>query len=168
MLNEGTVGVTFGEAALKGTATAKVSISRAPATIYPNSEYFSENYPPDQVGYLGPLVTTEIAMSALDWEAEDGKSLILITPSFNEGVLETVETRNVFLEVRILRPDGELVFYTFDYGFFGEVSITGTFLQTNLLGSVPETLKISVQAVDLSRILPNPGALPGTMPDQGD
>ena len=91
---------------------------------------------------------------------------MLITPSFYEGALETVETRNIFLEVRIMRPDGELVFYTFDYGFFGEVGITNLFLQTNLLGSVPETLTISVQAVDLSQILPNPGALPGTMPDQ--
>lgn len=137
-----------------------------PATDYPAADYFVQNYPADEVRHLGPLVTVDVPLDALNWQAEDGKSLILITPSFYKGALETAQTRDIFLEVRILRPDGQLVFYTFDYGFLGKASITGTFLQTNLLGSVPETLKISVQAVDLSRILPDPGALPGTMPEQ--
>lgn len=115
--------------------------------------------------HLGPQVTVEFPLDLLAWQTGPDNSIIIINPSFYEGALDTVETRNIFLEVRILRPDGQLVFYTFNYGFFGQVSISNTFLQTNLRGSVPETLEISVQAVDLSRILPDPGALPGTMPE---
>lgn len=165
LFNEGIAGATFGETALTKPVNVKLTVSEVPATDYPDADYFAQNYQADEVRHLGPLVTVDVPLDALNWQAEDEKSLILITPSFYEGALETTQTRNIFLEVRIPRTDGQLVFYTFDYGFLGKASITGTFLQTNLLGSVPETLKISVQAVDLSRILPDPGALPGTMPE---
>lgn len=166
MMSEGNAGVTFDENVLTYATNVKFTISKVPAKNYPTDDYFARNYPAERVRHLGPLVTTEVPMNALDWQGVEEKPLLLISPSFYEGALETAETRNIFMEVRILRPDGELVFYTFDYGFFGEVLISNIFLQTNLLGSVPERLEISVQAVDLSGVLPDPGALPGTMPEQ--
>ena len=164
--NEGHASAYFDEGALQADTKVTVTISETPATNYPEDDYFAQNYPADKVRHLGPLVTTEVPMNALNWQGSSEDTLVLVTPSFYKGALETTETRNIFMEVRILRPDGQLVFYTFDYGFFGDAAINNLFLQTNLLGSVPETLKISVQAVDLSEVLPNPGALPGTMPEQ--
>ena len=156
MWRESVAGVAFSADALDANTLIKLSTTDEPATNYPDDPYFTKNYPADKVRYLGPLTTVEIPLDTLNWRGEEEKSLFDISPSFYQGVIGNVAERDIFLEVRIPRPDGQLVFYTFDFGFFGTARFSNKFLQTNLLGSEPETLVISVQAVDLSGVLNAP------------
>jgi hypothetical protein len=146
--------VIFDTGVLESGTNVKVTISQTPAKNYPDIPGFEKSYPSDKVKNVGPSLTVELPLSKLNWQGEDEARMMSIVPSFYKGTLDTVATKDVFLEVRMLRADGTLVFFTFDYGFRGEVDISNLFLQANLGGSVPETLKISVQAVDLSQVLP--------------
>jgi hypothetical protein len=163
---QGIASVTFYENTLKAPTEIKLNISKTPAMNYPDLDYFKNNYPLDKVKYLGPLLTVELPLSAMDWEGEEEEILVDLSPSFYKGVLATTKKKDIFIEVRILRPDGQLVFYAFDYGFFGEALINNKFLQTNLDGSIPETLVISVQAVDLSQVLPSSEDVPSNLQNQ--
>ncbi len=157
---ESLAGVAFSRAALESDARVKVSTTTEPAVNYPDGPYFEQNYPTDKLTYLGPLTTVEMPLDALDWQGGEEKQLFSIFPSFYEDVIGNVEEKDIFLEVRMHRPDGQLVFYTFDFGFFGTARFSNKFLQTNLLGSEPELLVISVQAVDLGGVLSSSSPLP--------
>ena len=157
---ESLAGVSFAKGTLKSATRVKVSTTTEPAVSYPDDPYFEQNYSSDKLTYLGPLITVEMPLDALDWQGEEEKQLFSIFPSFYEDVIGSVEEKDIFLEVRMRRPDGQLVFYTFDFGLFGTARFSNKFLQTNLLGSEPETLVISVQAVDLRGVLSGSSPLP--------
>ena len=146
--------------ALKVAADVKVTISSTPQKSYPAIPSFSQSYRKDDVRYIGPSFTAEIPLDALDWQGEKEKTLLVLRPSFFEGALDEIATRDVFIEVRLERADGTLVFFPFDHGFGGEANITNLFLQTSLEGSVPKVLKISAQAVDLGGVLPGSSTSP--------
>jgi hypothetical protein len=95
-------------------------------------------------------------MDAVNLDFPEETPIFLIHPSFREGIFETVNEHDVRLEIRFHRADGEITFFTQRFGRYGNAIITNDFVRVNLGTDLPETLKISVQAVDISGALPNP------------
>ncbi|MEM7735551.1 MAG: hypothetical protein AAF267_07150 [Deinococcota bacterium] len=154
----GAASVFFPENALNQPSPIQLTISDNNTTTYPNIEGFDAIYPRNEVRYIGPLATVEIPMDALDLSGEQDRGLFSVSPSIHEGELQQVSTRDVRYEVRILLPDGSFAFYTRRLGTISGVFFGSDFIKANLGEGdmLPETLVISVQAVDVSGALPNP------------
>lgn len=115
----------------------------------------------DKLEYIGPLATLEVPYAPLNLEATDDKLLLSISPSFYEGALDRVQKRDIRLELRVPLKNEVFVFHTSRFGYAGEAPIWSEFLKSSYGDDPPETVKISVQAVAVSRALPDPDACMG-------
>ncbi len=148
--------VIVGKGTLTTETNIKFTISPENITIYPDAGLFENLYPADKIEYIGPLATLEVPAASLNLDPPDDQLLFAITPSFYEDALDRVQKRDIRLEVRLPLADGEMVFQTLRFGYAGEAPIWSEFLKASYGDDLPETVKISVQAVDISRALPNP------------
>ena len=146
----------FEQEALKSETNVKFTISQENTTVYPDASFLNNLYPVDKLEYIGPLATLELPFAALNLESTEDKLLLSISPSFYEGALDRVQERDIRLELRVPLKDGDFVFHTLRFGYIGEAPIWSDFLKSSYGDDPPETVTISVQAVDVSRILPNP------------
>ncbi|MEM7736100.1 MAG: hypothetical protein AAF267_09950 [Deinococcota bacterium] len=152
----GIASVLFFENVLNDENNIKFTISETNTTQYPNIPGIEAYYPFDKVNYIGPLVTVEFPTSTITLDSNQDKPLFVINSSFEENIFDSLPTRDTRLEVRIHLADGNIVMYTWHFGYMGEVIITDDFLEVHYEEQTPEVLKISVQAVDISQALPNP------------
>ena len=148
--------VIIREKALKSESNIKFTISSENTTAYPDAVFFESLYPTDKISYIGPLATLEVPSASLNLDPPDDRLLFAITPSFYEGALDKIQKRDIRLEVRLPLADGDMVFQTLRFGYAGEAPIWSGSLKASYGDDLPEIVKISVQAVDISRAIPNP------------
>jgi pimeloyl-ACP methyl ester carboxylesterase len=156
LVEDGYFGLTFWPSALNEATNLKLTLSTTPETYYPDNADFQSIYPTSGVRVIGPVVTAEFPLDNLDWQIEEDVPLFFLRPAFNRGELDKVNPSDIGMEVRIYRTDGKVVFYSLDYlpELAGDIEFSTLFLQTNLPEEATGTLKVSVQPVDLSRVLP--------------
>jgi hypothetical protein len=144
------------ENALSQEAKVGVVITNEDSSNYPEIDNFESIYPIDKIRHIGPLMTITIPMEGINLNYPSEGAMFIASPSYNRGERDNVATRDIRFEVRIYRKDGTFSFYTQRFGRFGFAAIDLDFLQANLGSDLPETLTISIQAVDISDALPNP------------
>jgi hypothetical protein len=152
----GTAGIFIYENALSQTTNVQLTISDEPSQDYPSVAGFENIYPTNEIRYIGPLITLAVPIEGINFNYASEGAMFTASPSYNQGELDVVARRDIRFEVRIYRKDGTFSFYTQRYGRFGLAAIDLDFLQANLGSDLPETLTISIQAVDISDALPNP------------
>ncbi|MEM6428843.1 MAG: hypothetical protein AAF708_06335 [Deinococcota bacterium] len=141
---------------LKQEANIQLFVTRQSSQDYLNIDGFGSIYPVDKIRYISPLATLKIPIESINFTYPFEGAMFDISPSYNPGELDAVARRDIRFEVRIYRKDGTFSFYTQRFGRFGLAAIDLDFLQANLGNDLPETLTISIQAVDISDALPNP------------
>ncbi|MEM7737115.1 MAG: hypothetical protein AAF267_15135 [Deinococcota bacterium] len=156
----GAVALGVYEGALMRPEPIQLVVSNENVTTYPELDELDDIYSPDGVRPIGPLVTFEVAMDAVNLEFSEETPVVRIVPLFYEGIATSVAKSDIRIEIRLHRADGEVTFLTqrFDgtTGVAGSAVITSQFLQSHLGPDFPEILKITVQTVDVSEALPNP------------
>ena len=156
LLSSGYATAVIREGALKSEALVKFTILPENTTAYPDAVFLQSLYPTDKLDYIGPLVMLELHSASLSLNSADDQLLFGIVSSFYEGALDRVQKRDIRLEVRIDLKNGDIAFHTLRFGYVGEAPIWSEFLKASYGDDLPEIVKISVQAVDISRAIPNP------------
>lgn len=158
----GAVALGIYEGTLMRPEPIQLIISNENVTTYPEFAELDDVYSPDSVRLIGPLVTFEVAMDAVNLEFSEETPVFSIVPPFYEGISTGVTKSDIRIEIRLHRVDGEVAFSTQHFdgttGVAGSAVITNQFLRSHLGPDFPEILKITVQAVDVSEALPNPSS----------